>query len=89
MDPRQAIYMSCIIAGANAAFTVVALVLIDRIGRRPLLLYTLPGVALGLASLGFTFFAQHSSNDALNTLPIGVMAMLSMTVYIGFFASGK
>ena len=87
-DPRQAIYMSCLIAGANAAFTVVALFLVDRVGRRPLLLGTIPGVTLGLASLGFTFFAKDSSNDTLNSLPIGVLAMSSMTIYIAFFATG-
>ena len=66
----------------NVALTVVALQLIDRIGRRSLLLTGLVGMALslGLFSFGFAFHADSSM--------FKWFAVASMTIYVGFFAIG-
>jgi MFS transporter, SP family, solute carrier family 2 (myo-inositol transporter), member 13 len=45
------------VAGTNLVFTVVALLLIDRVGRRRILLYSIPFMMAGLllAAFGFSF----------------------------------
>jgi SP family myo-inositol transporter-like MFS transporter 13 len=53
-----AILLSDLVALSNAIFTIVSILLIDRVGRRPLLLSTLVGVVLGLALLGAAFFVK-------------------------------
>jgi MFS family permease len=60
--------------------TIVSIPLIDRVGRRPLLLISLSGMGLSLAALGLGFAI---GGDALKW--IGV---LSLAVYIASFAIG-
>lgn len=49
----------------NVAFTVVAMLLIDRLGRRPLLLIGLAGVVLSMALTGYGFRqASYELTDA-------------------------
>jgi SP family galactose:H+ symporter-like MFS transporter len=66
----------------NVAMTVVAIRLIDSVGRRTLLLTGLAGMALCLVLLGLGF-AIESSSAAL-----GWATMLSVAAYVGFFAIG-
>jgi MFS family permease len=75
-----AILLSDLVALSNAIFTIVSILLIDRVGRRPLLLSTLVGVVLGLALLGAAFFVK-----AGNT---GYLALGALIVYVAFFAVG-
>ncbi|EGR46003.1 uncharacterized protein TRIREDRAFT_80767 [Trichoderma reesei QM6a] len=57
---------SLIVAITNFVFTLVALVLIDRIGRRRILLYSIPFMALGLllAAAGFSHLSLEPSPAA-------------------------
>ncbi|PTB67790.1 general substrate transporter [Trichoderma citrinoviride] len=59
---------SLIVAITNFVFTLVALVLIDRIGRRRILLYSIPFMALGLllAAAGFSHLSLEPSPAARN-----------------------
>ena len=66
----------------NVAMTVVAIRLIDRVGRRGLLLSGLLGMAVCLILLGLGF-AIGSSSAAL-----GWLTALSLAAYVGFFAIG-
>lgn len=66
----------------NVVFTLVAMQLIDRVGRRPLLLVSLAGMAVGLAVLGLAF-ALPQLSGALGWIAIG-----SLMVYVGSFAVG-
>jgi sugar porter (SP) family MFS transporter len=66
----------------NVALTVVAMQLIDRIGRRPLLLVSLAGMALSLVVLGLAFSLPQLSGD------LGWIAVASLMVYVGSFAVG-
>lgn len=51
----HAILLSTVVAAANALATCLSLVLIDRVGRRPLLLVTTVGVILSLIGLAAGF----------------------------------
>ena len=66
----------------NVVFTVVAMQLIDRVGRRPLLLVSLTGMALGLFVLGLAFSLPQLSGS------MGWIAVTSLMVYVGSFAVG-
>ncbi len=66
----------------NVIFTVVAMLLIDRVGRRPLLLVSLAGMAVGLIVLGCAFALPQLAGS------LGWIAVGSLMVYVGSFAVG-
>jgi sugar porter (SP) family MFS transporter len=68
----------------NVGFTILAVRIIDRAGRRPLLLIGLVGMTISLALLG-TVFASGATGDNSTTLS-GVLATLCLAVYIASFA---
>jgi SP family galactose:H+ symporter-like MFS transporter len=67
----------------NLLATVTALWLVDRLGRRPLLLASLIGMALSMAVLGLVF-ALAVRFGAIG----GGVAVLAMMAYVAFFAVG-
>jgi len=76
-----------VISGAVSILAVlVAIFLIDRIGRKPLLLVGSAGMALTLAIMVFCF-SQAQVVDGKVTLPpdIGTIALLSANAYVVFF----
>ena len=77
-----AILASVGVGVVNVALTVVAMQLIDRVGRRPLLLVSLAGMALSLFVLGLAFFLPQLSGS------LGWIAVASLMVYVGSFAVG-
>jgi SP family galactose:H+ symporter-like MFS transporter len=66
----------------NVVFTAVAVWLLDRVGRRPLLLVGQAGMIVGLVVLGLAFAIPR-----LGGL-LGPIAAASLMVYIGSFAVG-
>ncbi len=68
------------IGAINVIATSIAVKLLDRAGRRPLLLVGCAGMAVALLVLVFAFYFQLSS--------IGVIALVSLLSYVGFFAIG-
>jgi MFS transporter, SP family, galactose:H+ symporter len=64
----------------NVLMTIVAMWLIDRMGRRPLLLIGIAGMAVTLGFLGLAFHLSEKS-EALIWLTV-----ISMMVYVGSFA---
>jgi SP family galactose:H+ symporter-like MFS transporter len=77
-----AILASVGVGVVNVVFTVVAMQLIDRLGRRPLLLISLAGMAAGLIVLGLAFSLPQLSGS------LGWIAVASLMVYVGSFAVG-
>ena len=76
-----------VISGAVSILAViVALALIDRVGRKPLLLVGSIGMAVTLSILVFCF-SQAQLVDGAVTLPgsIGVIALLAANGYVIFF----
>lgn len=66
----------------NVVFTVIAMQLIDRVGRRPLLLVSLAGMAISLSVLGLAFSLPALSGS------LGWIAIVSLMAYVGSFAVG-
>ncbi len=65
----------------NVVMTMVAIWLVDRAGRRVLLLAGLGGMAASLCLLALAFALGHGA-------ALGVLTAASLTVYIGSFAIG-
>ncbi|MGA2361261.1 MAG: sugar porter family MFS transporter [Candidatus Aminicenantales bacterium] len=74
----SAIGQSTIVGFTNMIFTVVAIVLADRVGRRPLLLVATGGMGFSLVLLGAAFKSQFLPASAL---------LFIILLYIAFFAS--
>jgi sugar porter (SP) family MFS transporter len=64
----------------NVLSTAFSVWILDRIGRRKLLLIGIAGMALSLGFLAFAFFVESTM--------IGKIAMLSLMAYVAFFAIG-
>jgi len=63
----------------NVIMTIVALWLLDKAGRKPLLVIGVAGMALSLIALGLTFLM----NDGV---AVDIMAIISLMFYVSFFA---
>jgi sugar porter (SP) family MFS transporter len=73
----SAIGQSTIVGLVNMLFTVVAILLVDRIGRKPLLLVAAAGMGISQVLLGAAFKLQNMSGS-------GILALVLL--YISFFA---
>ena len=92
------------VALTNFLFTCLALVLIDRMGRRRTLLYSIPVMTLGLllCSAGFIFISlpkdlnavnPSSTPDAYDAVPLSqryapLLVLASVMLYVGAYATG-
>jgi sugar porter (SP) family MFS transporter len=68
----------------NVGMTVVAIWLIDRVGRRALLLAGTSGMVVGLSTIALVFAI---GGDHLST-PGAIVAILALAIYTGSFAIG-
>lgn len=74
----DAAFMQAVLVGlTNLVFTVLAMLLIDRIGRRPLLIFGVSGIALCMMLLAWGFHsATYSlSGEAIAGLPAAIDAI--------------
>ena len=90
---------SMFVAGTNLVFTFVAFGLIDRVGRRKILLGSIPGMILGLLLSAFAFahigihLYRTTDDTGVNVLrhtpsPSAVLIFLSLTLYVASCALG-
>jgi SP family myo-inositol transporter-like MFS transporter 13 len=84
---------SLIVAATNFVFTVAALLLIDRIGRRRILLYSIPFMAFGLLATAYGFKASGMSSviardDTGLTDAAAVFILLNIMIYVAAYALG-
>ncbi|MEO9477060.1 MAG: sugar porter family MFS transporter [Cyclobacteriaceae bacterium] len=83
----DALLINVVSGGLSIAAVVAALVLVDRIGRKPLLVIGSVGMSIALALLVFSF--ATGSLDANNTLQLsdnmGALALVAANLYVIFF----
>jgi SP family xylose:H+ symportor-like MFS transporter len=69
--------MQTIIVGiVNGLFTVVAIVTVDKFGRKPLMIIGSIGMAVSMIALGFAFYSKSE----------GILALIFMLTYTAAFA---
>ncbi|MDW5562178.1 MAG: sugar porter family MFS transporter [Methanomassiliicoccus sp.] len=69
---------------ANFLVTVLAVLIVDRVGRRPLLLIGIAGMVISLVVLGAGFALSSGTTGGT----VGTVTALSLIAYISFFAIG-
>ncbi len=84
----DALLQNVISGSVNIFFTFVAIMLIDKVGRKPLLLIGSLGQAVMLGVMAFVFsIAPGGGPDSLTLSPTqGTIALVAANVYIAFFA---
>lgn len=70
------------VGAVNVLMTIVSMKLLDRVGRRPLLLTGISGMIVSLGVLGIVFRLGN------NTPGLAWLAVVSVMVYVGSFAIG-
>jgi SP family sugar:H+ symporter-like MFS transporter len=72
----------------NVAFTFVAIALVDRVGRKPLLLVGALGqaVMLGVMAYAFGTAPVGTSGDLQLSSTMGTVALVAANTYVAFFA---
>ncbi|WP_031074667.1 sugar porter family MFS transporter [Streptomyces sp. NRRL S-118] len=84
IDPASSFLYSFTTSIINIVGTVIAMVLVDRIGRRPLALIGSAGMALALAVEAWAFSADLVNDKLPETQ--GVVALIAAHVFVLFFA---
>ncbi|MFG3422911.1 sugar porter family MFS transporter [Micromonospora sp. NPDC048063] len=85
---NEALVTSVITSVINIAGTFLAIALIDRVGRKPLLTVGAAGMVVTLGTLAWCFSRASGTGESL-TLPPGVdvVALLAANLYVVFFAA--
>ena len=81
----DAFLTSVISSAVNLVMTVVAILLIDKIGRKPLLLIGSIGMAITLSTLTVCFMSAGADGSLPGTA--AVIALIAANLYITFFAA--
>ncbi|KAK9447909.1 general substrate transporter [Limtongia smithiae] len=76
------------IAGTNLAFTFVAFGLIDRLGRRNTLLYTMWAMGVALIATAIALTKVLTPEDGTDRSGAAQFVVLAMVVYVAFYATG-
>lgn len=76
-ETQQAIDSTVAVGVVNILFTLVAIGIVDRVGRKPLLLIASAGMGLSLALLGWAFTFQEHPGRAV---------LIFVLSYVAFFA---
>jgi len=84
----SALFTNVINGTVNVVFTIVALLLIDRVGRRPLLLVGSVGMTLTLGVMAYVFgtSAVAESGQLQMEGSAGLIALIAANAYVAFFA---
>ena len=80
----SSLLQTIIVGIVNLAFTIVAILTVDKFGRKPLMIIGSLGMAVSMLALGFTFFLGQSGG--LLTPAQGYAALAFMLLYTAAFA---
>ncbi len=82
----NALLQNVISGGVNIVATVLAIILIDKLGRKPLLLWGSVGMAVTLGALAYIFGTAPVENGSLQLAgSTGTAALLIANAYVFFF----
>ncbi|SJM65852.1 sugar porter family MFS transporter [Gulosibacter sp. 10] len=89
-DESDALLTGVITAVVNIVTTVIAITLVDRIGRKPLLIIGSVGMAVTLGTMAFVFGTAPTQVVAGEVQPLlsdtaGIVAVLAANLYVVFF----
>ncbi|CDK29195.1 unnamed protein product [Kuraishia capsulata CBS 1993] len=90
---QNSIGVSCIVAGTNFVFTIVAFLVIDRVGRRRIMLWTVPGMLVSLLVCAWTFSHLDFNTDESVSVTASravwnLLTVVGMMSFVAFYASG-
>ncbi|WP_030708504.1 sugar porter family MFS transporter [Streptomyces sp. NRRL F-2580] len=87
IDPSSSFFYSFTTSIINIVGTVIAMVLVDRLGRKPLALIGSAGMALSLGLCAWAFSYKEGSGDNI-TIPDtqGTVALIAAHSFVLFFA---
>ena len=77
---------SVLVGLVNVGMTFVAIWLIDRLGRKPLLIFGLTGMTLSLLTIGWAFHAAHASLGVGSEVSHGNVVLIAIITYVASFA---
>ena len=80
---KAALLANVVNGAVNVSMTIVAIRLLDRVGRRVLLLTGTSGMAVGMVIVACSFIAGNSLHGAR-----AIVAVLGLLIYTGSFAIG-
>ncbi|WP_273653732.1 sugar porter family MFS transporter [Cellulomonas fimi] len=87
-DESDSFMVSTITSVTNVAVTFIAIALIDKIGRRPLLLIGSAGMAVSLAVMAVAFTQSTGTGDDLTlTGSWGTIALVAANAFVVFFGA--
>lgn len=88
IDESSSLLLSLFTSIVNIVGTFVAIALVDRVGRKPLLVVGSIGMAISLAVTGWTFsFAQVAGEEVQLPPEWGVAALVSASAFVLFYAA--
>ncbi|GGJ00252.1 sugar transporter [Saccharopolyspora subtropica] len=88
IDESSSLLLSLFTSIVNIGGTFVAVALVDRIGRKPLLVIGSIGMAVSLAVTGWAFgFAEVVGDEARLPFQWGAVALVSASAFVLFFAA--
>ena len=87
IDEKNSLLLSLFTSIVNIIGTFVAIALVDKIGRKPLLVIGSIGMAVSLAVTGWAFsFAEVVGEEAHLPFQWGAVALVSASAFVLFFA---
>lgn len=88
IEESNSLLLSLFTSIVNIVGTIVAIALVDKIGRKPLLVMGSAGMAVALAVTGYAFSFAEVAGDSAN-LPYvwGVVALVSASAFVFCFAA--
>jgi len=81
---NSSLLQTIIVGAVNLTFTVVAILTVDKFGRKPLMIIGSIGMAISMFALGFTFFFGKPGGEM--THGQGLAALIFMLTYTAAFA---
>lgn len=76
----NAVFQTAIIGGGNLIFTFVAIALVDRLGRKPLLIGGVTGMIVSLTSIAAAFYMKRTEGYIILVLILMYIASFSASV---------